>query len=137
MNLERLRDYTLASVVVRTDLRPSEAHLVLNSAGGSVTLRLARIWHARVDVGCPEGDFVGEVIVRELPQYGPWPAEAHHLLHHHDNRAVLHWLTVTGTGSVEILAEAFEVEWPPAPDSAVLIQQIAPSAGKVGPTRPA
>ena len=82
----------------------------------------ARIWHARVDVGIVEGDFVGEVVVRELPQYGPWPAEAHHLLHHHDNRAVLYWLTITGTGPVEILAEAFDVDWPSVPSGAVLAQ---------------
>jgi mannose-6-phosphate isomerase-like protein (cupin superfamily) len=56
--------------------------------------------------------------VRELPQYGPWPAEAHHLLHHHDNQAALHWLAITGTGQVEILAEAFEVDWPSVPSGA-------------------
>ena len=112
VNLEHLRDYTLASVVVRTDLRASEAHLVLNSERRSVTLRLARVWHARVDVGEPGWDLVGEVVVRELPQYGPWPTEAHHLLHHHNNGAALFWLTVSGSGEVEILAEAFEVDEP-------------------------
>lgn len=110
VSLERLRGYTLTSVVVRTDLQPSQARVVLSSEGGSVTLSLARIAHARVDIGDPEGDFVDEVVVRELPQDGPWPAEARHLLHHHDNNAVLHWLTVTGPSEVEILAEVLDVE---------------------------
>lgn len=125
MNLERLWGYTLTSVVVRTDLQPSEGRVVLNSEGGSVTLRFARIWHARVDVGIVEGDFVGEVVVRELPQYGPWPTEAHHLLHHHDNRAVLYWLTINGTGSVEVLAEAIDIDWPSALSNTALGQQFA------------
>ncbi|MFE1316804.1 hypothetical protein [Kitasatospora phosalacinea] len=51
------------------------------------------------------GDFVDEVLVRELPQYGPWPEEARHLLAHHDNHCALWWLTVTGPSTVEILAE--------------------------------
>ena len=69
--VERLRDYTLTSVVVRTDLQPSQAHLVLSLECGSVSLRFAQVWHARVDVGDPGFDFVGEVVVRDLPQYGP------------------------------------------------------------------
>jgi hypothetical protein len=108
VSLEQLRGqfYWLTSVILRTDLQPSEAVIELNSEGASATLRLEGIVHARA---CLSGDrdFVGEVVVRELPQHGPWPAEAHHLLHHHDNRCALQWLTIMGPSEVEILAERF------------------------------
>ncbi|GAA3003442.1 hypothetical protein GCM10010519_39390 [Streptomyces lactacystinicus] len=108
MSLEELRGQFcwLTSLVLRTDLQPSEAVLVLSSESASATLRLVGIVHARADLGDPDGGFVDEVLVRELPQHGPWPPEARHLLHHHANRRVLHWLTITGPGKeVEILAE--------------------------------
>ncbi|MFD7257980.1 hypothetical protein [Streptomyces sp. NPDC059874] len=110
MSLEQLRGhvYWLTSVVLRTDLQPSEAVIELSSEGASATLRLVGIVHARADLADPDGGFVAEVVVRELPQHGPWPAEARHLLHHHENRRVLQWLTVTGPSeNVEILAEEF------------------------------
>jgi hypothetical protein len=82
---------------------------VLSSAEGDVTIRLAGIVHATIDIGDPGGDFVDEVVVRQLPQDGPWPVEAHHLLRHHNSRSPLHWLTITGPSEVEILAEALSV----------------------------
>ncbi|MFE7528950.1 hypothetical protein ACFU7Y_25020 [Kitasatospora sp. NPDC057542] len=113
MSLEHLRDHWLTSIVLRTDLESSEAVVVLSSLsseGASVTLRLAGIVHVRADIGDPDGDFVDEVIVRELPQFGPWPVEAHHLLHHHNNRSVLYWLTITGPSGVEFVAEKLSVD---------------------------
>ncbi|MFD7913540.1 hypothetical protein ACFV30_22895 [Streptomyces sp. NPDC059752] len=110
MSLEELRGHFhwLTSIVLRTDLQPSEAVIELSSESASATLRLAGIVHARTDLGDPDGGFVAEVLVRELPQHGPWPPEARHLLHHHANRGVLHWLTLTGPSEeVEILAEEF------------------------------
>ncbi|MFJ9712006.1 hypothetical protein [Streptomyces sp. NPDC101234] len=110
MSLEHLRGHWLTSIVLRTDLEPSEAVVVLSSEGASVTLRLAGIVHARADIGTPDGDFVDQAVVRELPQDGPWPVDAYHLLHHHNNRSVLQWLTVTGPSEVEIVAEELRVE---------------------------
>lgn len=110
MSFEHLRGHWLTSIVLRTDLQPSEAVVVLSSEGASVTLRLAGIVHARTDFGSLDGDFVDHVVVRELPQDGPWPAKAHHLLHHHNNRSVLQWLTITGPGEVEIVAEKFSID---------------------------
>ncbi|MFD3467978.1 hypothetical protein ACFWWM_16695 [Streptomyces sp. NPDC058682] len=110
MSLEQLRGhfYWLTSIVLRTDLQPSEAVIELSSESARATLRLVGIVHARTDLADPDGGFVAEVAVRELPQHGPWPAEARHLLHHHDNRCVLHWLTISGPSEeVEILAEEF------------------------------
>ncbi len=104
-----MRGHWLTSIVLRTDLEPSEAVVVLRSESAGVTLRLAGIVHTRTDIGSPDGDFVDQVVVRELPVDGPWPVEAHHLLHHHNNRSVLHWLTITGPSEVEIVAEKFSV----------------------------
>ena len=110
VSFDRLRGSTLTSVVLRTDLQPSEARVLLTSEFGSTTLRLSGIVHARVDISDPEGDFVGEVVVRELPQDGPWPAEAGYLLHHHNNCTRLYWLRVLGPSEVEFVAEALDVE---------------------------
>ncbi|MFI5532918.1 hypothetical protein ACIA8O_30720 [Kitasatospora sp. NPDC051853] len=111
MNLEHVRGHWLTSVVLRTDVEPSEAVVVLSSGEGTdVTLRLAGIVHARADISSPDADFVDQVVVRELPRYGPWPVEAHHLLQHHNNCSVLHWLTITGPSTVEIVAEEFSVD---------------------------
>ncbi|WP_324789880.1 hypothetical protein [Streptomyces sp. H51] len=109
MSLEQLRGqfYWLTSVVLRTDLHPSEAVIELNSESAGATLRLEGIVHARACLAGPDCDFVDEITVRELPQHGPWPAEAHHLVHHHDNRRALQWLTIIGPSEVEILAERF------------------------------
>ncbi|MFG2697673.1 hypothetical protein [Kitasatospora sp. NPDC048407] len=110
MSLEELRGHVhwLTSVAIRTDLRPSEAVIELRSESARATLRLMGIVHARADLGDPDGGLVDEVLVRELPQYGPWPPEARHLLHHHNNRCALQWLTITGPSEeVEILAEEF------------------------------
>ncbi|MET8539996.1 hypothetical protein ABZW03_04970 [Kitasatospora sp. NPDC004799] len=107
MSLEELRGhfFWLTSVVIRTDLRPGEAVIELSSECAGATLRLVGIVHARADLGDPDGGFVAEVLVRELPQYGPWPPEARHLLSHHDNRRSLQWLTIIGPNEeVEILA---------------------------------
>ncbi|WP_380286455.1 hypothetical protein [Kitasatospora purpeofusca] len=110
MSLEHLRGHWLTAIVLRTDLQPNEAVVVLSSEDASVTLRLARIVHARTDFGSPDSDFVDQVAVRELPQDGPWPVEAHHLLRHHNNRSVLKWLTITGPSEVEIVAEDFSID---------------------------
>ncbi|MFF4340056.1 hypothetical protein ACFY00_08965 [Kitasatospora sp. NPDC001540] len=112
MSLEQLRGRFcwLTSVVVRTDLRPSTAVVELGSEGGGATLRFEGVLHATVCVADPDGDLVDEVLVRELPRDGPWPEEARHLLEHHDNRRALQWLTLTGPGEVEILAERFSEE---------------------------
>lgn len=99
----------MTSVVIRTDVEPSEALVVLTSGLASTEIRLSRIVHARVDVSDPEGDLVDEVVVRELPKDGPWPAEAQHLLQHHNNRSTLYWLTLVGPSEVEVVAESFEV----------------------------
>jgi hypothetical protein len=109
VSLEQLRGQFcwLTSIVLRGDLRPSEAVIELSSENASATLRLVGIVHARVDIVDPDGDFVDEVIVRELPQYGPWPDEARHLLQHHTNRCALQWLTIIGPSEVEIVAEEF------------------------------
>ncbi|WP_034087301.1 hypothetical protein [Streptacidiphilus albus] len=109
MTLEALRDHFhwLESVVIRTDLQPSEAVIQLRSKSAGATLRLVGVLHARADFSGPDCDFVDEVVVRELPQHGPWPAEARHLLQHHNNRCVLQWLTIIGPSEVEILAEEF------------------------------
>ncbi|MEU4095586.1 hypothetical protein [Streptomyces sp. NPDC026673] len=113
MSLEQLRGhfYWLTSLVLRTDLQPSEARIELSSESAGATLRLVGIVHAKACLADPDGGFVAEVVVRKLPQYGPWPAEARHLLHHHSNRSVLQWLTITGPSEeVEILAEEFSDE---------------------------
>ncbi|MEV7597248.1 hypothetical protein AB0O91_07615 [Kitasatospora sp. NPDC089797] len=100
----------MTSIVLRTDLEPSEAVVILGSDSDSVTLRLTGIAHARADLSDPAGDVVDEIAVRELPLNGPWPVEARHLLHHHNNCSVLQWLTITGPSEVEIVAEALSVE---------------------------
>ncbi|MET3985367.1 hypothetical protein [Streptomyces sp. PvR034] len=108
MSLEQLRGhfYWMTSIVLRTDLRPSEAVIELSSDSATATLRLTGIVHARADLGDPDGSFVDEILVQELPQYGPWPDQARHLLQHHLNRCPLQWLTIIGPSeSIEILAE--------------------------------
>ncbi|GAA3018059.1 hypothetical protein GCM10020229_31670 [Kitasatospora albolonga] len=112
MTLEALRGhfYWLTSVVIRTDLQPSEAIIELSSESARATLHLVGVLHARADFSGPDCDFVDEVVVRELPRQGPWPAEARHLLQHHNNRCALQWLTITGPSEVEILAEEFTAD---------------------------
>jgi hypothetical protein len=109
VSLEQLRGhfYWLTSIVIRTDLEPSEAVIELSSERASARLRLVGIVHARADLYGPDVDFVDEVVVRELPRLGPWPVEARHLLQHHNNRRALQWLTIIGPSEVEILAEEF------------------------------
>lgn len=109
VSLDRFRGAGLTSVVLRTDLQPSKASVKLTSASGSTTLRLSGVVHARIDISDPEGDFVDEVVVIELPQYGPWPAEAAHLHHHHNNRVRQYWLRVAGPSDIEFVAEMVEV----------------------------
>jgi hypothetical protein len=109
VNLDRLGSSILTSVVLRTDLHPSEAQVVLTTEAESTTLRLSGVVYARVDLLDPDGDLVDEVVVRVLPKDGSWPAEAAHLLHHHTNRAEQFWLRVVGPSEVEIVAETFDV----------------------------
>ncbi|MFD7642097.1 hypothetical protein ACFV4P_15715 [Kitasatospora sp. NPDC059795] len=101
----------LSSVVLRTDLVPGEAVIRIESASAAVTLRLVGIVHIRAELFDPEFALVDEVVVRELPRWGPWPAEARHLLDHHNNRCALHWLTVVGPNEVEVLAEDLSIDW--------------------------
>ncbi|MEV0647482.1 hypothetical protein AB0I28_19660 [Phytomonospora sp. NPDC050363] len=104
------------SVVLRTDVEPSEPVVLLRSQNVDVTLRLAGIVHARADITGRDGDIVDEITARELPLHGPWPVEARHLLQHHNNRSVLQWLTITGPSKVEIAAVALTIDERPPSD---------------------
>jgi hypothetical protein len=66
--------------------------------------------HFAIDYSGFPADLVFEITARALPRYGPWPPEARHLLHHHDNNAELTWVILDGTTRIEVLAELFVVE---------------------------
>jgi hypothetical protein len=53
---------------------------------------------------------IDEISVRRLPGTGAWPAEAHHLLQHHNNKTDLVWITLTGPTQIEIVARTLTSE---------------------------
>ena len=71
----------------------------------AVDLVFSRVSHLALDQSDYFPAIIFEITAFSLPQYGPWPAEARHLLHHHDNNAEQAWVILEGTIRIEVLAE--------------------------------
>ena len=89
------------SLVVRIGIRTSNET--------EVTLILSDVTRLCIE-GADLHDFVGEVVVRRLPRFGPWPAEARHLLGHHLNVTEVTWLRLDGPTPIEVLAADLRVD---------------------------
>ncbi len=64
------------------------------------------------------GDWCGffdDFEVRELPRDGPWPNEAKHLLHHHNNESAMLWVRLIGPTEIDIVARELIVKPTGAP----------------------
>lgn len=69
-----------------------------------VVLEFAQVVHFVMD-GPDDGLFLADAITsRVLPRDGVWPAEAGHLIHHHDNVAEQVWVLLDGPTRIEVLA---------------------------------
>lgn len=80
MDLSAYRGYFLDSVVVQADSAASTARISLTSgADDTAVIELFGVVHVKMD--SPDGDFIDEAVVGDLPRTGAWPADAHHLLH--------------------------------------------------------
>lgn len=70
------------------------------------TFTFSDVTHLRVE----ETGLILEASLRLLPQNGPWPEEARHLLHLHNNAAELVWLKLGGPAELEIVAHSLAVK---------------------------
>lgn len=86
MDLSEYNGYFLDSVRMETEPGGGTAsvRLVRGEVDG-VVLELSHVVHACMDGTGDRDEFVDEITVWDLPQTGPWPAPARHLLHHHNN----------------------------------------------------
>lgn len=55
-------------------------------------------------------DFIDEIVVHRLPPTGVWPAQARHLLAHHDNTSEKVWVRLSGPMVIEVLASRITVQ---------------------------
>ncbi|MER5628645.1 hypothetical protein ABT061_47290 [Streptosporangium sp. NPDC002544] len=111
MDLSAYRGYLLDSVVVHSDSAASTARISLTSeADDTAVIELFGVVHVTMDSPDVEGDFIDEAVVRDLPRTGAWPADAHHLLHLHNNDSELVWLKVIGPQKVEMVARRLTTE---------------------------
>lgn len=110
VDVERFRGYFLNDVAVIAGLEGSSAQVTLEASGGrgSVVLAVAGLCYLQLD-GAARGDMVDELLALELPQYGPWPDQTRHLLHHHNNRRPLIWLRLDGPGPIGMLGSDLTV----------------------------
>lgn len=111
MDLSAYRGYLLDSVVVHSGSAASTARISLTSeADDTAVIELFGVVHVTMDSPDVEGDFIDEAVVRDLPRTGAWPADAHHLLHLHNNDSELVWLKVIGPQKVEMVARRLTTE---------------------------
>lgn len=110
VDVERFGGYFLKEVAVIAGLGGSSAQVTLEASGGrgSVVLAVEGLRYLQLD-GAAWGDMVDELLALELPQYGSWPEQARHLLHHHNNREPLIWLRLDGPSPIEMLGSNLTV----------------------------
>lgn len=111
MDLSHLADSFLTSVSTEaTNTGSFVARIGMRTPDGTeVTLVLSDVARLCIDGGDLH-NFVGDIVVCWLPRFGPWPAEARHLLGHHDNCTELTWLRLDGPTEIEVLAADLRVE---------------------------
>ncbi|WP_214110475.1 hypothetical protein [Acrocarpospora catenulata] len=110
MDLSRYRGFFLYSVVVDAGPSTNTAKITLTSGAEDVVLvELSHVVQMAMDGPVEGDDLVDEIIVCELPKTGPWPADAHHLLHHHNNEADLLWLKIIGPREIGVVARTIKV----------------------------
>ncbi|WP_329430118.1 hypothetical protein OG339_18360 [Streptosporangium sp. NBC_01495] len=111
MDLSAYSGYFLDAVVVHADSVAGTARISLTSgADDSAVIELFGVVHVMMNRPNVEGDFIDEAVVRDLPRTGAWPAEAHHLLHLHNNDSELVWLKVIGPQEIEMVARRLTTE---------------------------
>ncbi|MGJ6964882.1 hypothetical protein ACSDR0_23510 [Streptosporangium sp. G11] len=105
MDLSAYRGYFLDAVVVHADSAAGTARISLTSeADDTAVIELFGVVHVTMNRSDAGGDFIDEAVVRDLPRTGAWPADAHHLLHLHNNDSELVWLKMTGPQEIEMVA---------------------------------
>ncbi|WP_433245860.1 hypothetical protein ACQPYK_44215 [Streptosporangium sp. CA-135522] len=111
MDLSAYCGYFLDSIVVQADSAVSTARISLTSgADDTAVIELFGVVHMTMDRPDAEGDFIDEAVVSDLPRTGAWPADAHHLLHLHNNDSELVWLRVIGPQEIEMVARRLTTE---------------------------
>jgi hypothetical protein len=81
---------------------------IVRGDGLQAVVTLSEVAHLRIDGPV---EFIDEIEVRRLPRFGPWPAEAGHLLAHHGNASEMVWIRLGGPMEIEILACDMAVRW--------------------------
>ncbi|GIH50859.1 hypothetical protein [Microbispora rosea] len=111
MDLSAYRGYFLDAVVVQVDSVASTARISLTSGDDdTAVIELNGVVHMRMDSPDVRGDFIDEAVVGDLPRAGAWPADAHHLLHLHNNDSELVWLRLIGPREIEVVARRITTE---------------------------
>src|SRR5690348_3070167 len=105
MDLDRFRGYFLSDIAITATSGASRVRITLVAAGGvdRVALLIEDVTHISMGTSQSWDDFVEAFMLLQLSQYGPWPEQVHHLLHHHNNRSALTWLRMDGPSPIEIL----------------------------------
>lgn len=105
------KDCEVASFSVTTESGMSGMRVSLVHGPNPVAdLVFSRVSQVAIDQSDDVPALIVEITARTLPQYGPWPPEAQHLLHHHDNVAELTWVILEGSIRIEVLAEELVIE---------------------------
>ncbi|WP_433540683.1 hypothetical protein ACQP10_00845 [Streptosporangium sandarakinum] len=111
MDLSAYRGYFLDSVVVQVDSVASTARISLTSGDDdTAVIELLGVVHVKMDSPDVRGGFIDEAVVGDLPRTGAWPADAHHLLHLHNNDSELVWLKLIGSREIEVVARRITTE---------------------------
>ncbi|MGV9323692.1 hypothetical protein [Streptosporangium sandarakinum] len=111
MDLSAYRGYFLDSIVVQAGSAVSAARISLTSeADDTAVIELFDVVHVAMDRPDGGGDFIDEAVVSDLPRTGAWPADAHHLLHLHNNDSELVWLRLIGPQEIEMVARRLTTE---------------------------
>ncbi|MEV4246708.1 hypothetical protein AB0J63_25200 [Streptosporangium canum] len=111
MDLSAYRGYFLDSIVVQADSAAGTARISLTSgADDTAVIELFGVVHVTMNRPDAGGDFIDEAVVSDLPRTGAWPADAHHLLHLHNNDSELVWLKVIGPQEIEMVARRLTIE---------------------------
>ncbi len=112
MDLSRYHGCFLRSVSTSLEAN-GDARVLISLAEGPdtvVVLELLRVVRLSMDDGFGDwAGFVDDIKVSELPCRGPWPREARHLLHHHNNESAMLWVRLIGPTEIEILARELVV----------------------------
>ena len=111
MDLSAYRGYFLDSIVVHADSAASTARISLTSgAADTAVIELFGVVHVTMNWPDVRGDLIDEAVVSDLPRTGAWPADAHHLLHLHNNDSELVRLQVIGPQEIEMVARRLTTE---------------------------